>query len=104
MTDKFGLEKQVGTKIISVLSKNIRIESAIIFGSRAKGTYNNGSDIDIALKGNQLNLTDITKLLIELDDFFLPYKFDLIIYNKIEELALRAHIDTYGKCLYEQND
>lgn len=56
-----------------------KIDDAVLFGSRAKGTYSNGSDIDIALKGGNILLNDRLDLSNTLEELLLPFKFDLII-------------------------
>ncbi len=73
-----------------------KIEDAVLFGSRAKGTYSNGSDIDIALKGGNILLNDMLDLSNALEELLLPYKFDLIIYDRITESALIDHINRVG--------
>jgi predicted nucleotidyltransferase len=49
----------------------------VLYGSRAKGNYRPGSDIDLTLLGESLNLTELQKIELELDDLMLPYKIDL---------------------------
>lgn len=71
-----------------------------IYGSRAKGNYKNGSDIDLTLKGNHLNLSLLNQIANELDDLMLPYTFDLSIYSHISNEALIEHIDRVGKLFY----
>jgi len=89
---RFGLtEKQIGQ--ITALLGNAEVSKAIIFGSRAKGCYRNNSDIDIAVWGSNIN---IGRLLAELDELPMPYKFDVIDYEKITDDALRNHIDSVG--------
>ena len=44
---KFGLKEKTITDIQSVFATVPEIEKAIIYGSRAKGNFKNGSDIDI---------------------------------------------------------
>ncbi len=73
-----------------------KIEDAVLFGSRAKGTYSNGSDIDIALKGGNMLLNDMLDLSNALEELLLPYKFDLILYDRITESALIDHINRVG--------
>ena len=90
-----GLSQQTMAAFLSVLYHHPKVEEVILFGSRAKGTYKPGSDIDLALKGD-LQLQDITLLLNRIDDLNLPYTFDLIIYNRIKEPALREHIQRVG--------
>ncbi len=64
------------------------------------GTYHNGSDIDIVLKGDLLDdekLRDIESLL---DAMMLPYYLDVSLYSDIDDADLKRHIDTEGKTMY----
>jgi predicted nucleotidyltransferase len=79
------------------------VEKAVIYGSRAKGNFKPSSDIDIALKGNGLNLRLLSRIILKLDDLLLPYKFDLSIYNHIANAELLAHIDRVGQTLWDVN-
>lgn len=96
LKQKTGLLQTELKEILSVFGSHNRISKVILFGSRAKGTHSNGSDIDLAIKGNNLTINDILDISIELDDLSLPYKFDLIIYDRITEPALKEHIDSVG--------
>ena len=91
-----GLSKNDLESIVRIIKKNPKIEDAVLFGSRAKGTFSDGSDIDIALKGKEILLNDVLDLSIELEELYLPYKFDLIIYDRIKEEALKDHINRVG--------
>jgi predicted nucleotidyltransferase len=44
---KFGLQETTIEKICSVLASHPQIEKTLLYGSRAKGNYKNGSDIDL---------------------------------------------------------
>ena len=101
---KYGLTKDSTRAIISVLSENQRIDKVILFGSRAKGENESGSDIDLALLGEKLNLDDILNARIELDEILFPYKTDLVIYERIKEKELKEHIDRVGIVLYERGN
>ena len=46
----FGLQDSDIKSIVKILLKNPLINEAYIFGSRAKGNFKKGSDVDIALK------------------------------------------------------
>lgn len=97
----FGLSKTDCLYIKEALRHYPEIEQAIIFGSRAKGNYKAGSDVDIALKGTVITDNIVYKLSDELEEQLpLPYFFDLIIYNSITNLELRQHIDRVGKEIY----
>lgn len=92
----YGIKPDVWHQILGALHSNAAIESVILFGSRAKGTARNGSDIDLCLKGKQLSHSDIIDLLVKLDELDLPWKIDLIGYERINEPALLEHIDRVG--------
>jgi predicted nucleotidyltransferase len=100
---KYGLSEFDLNNIISVLKKNSKIQRAILFGSRAKGNFHAGSDIDIALDGEDLKLDDVLNLSIELDNLTLAYKFDLIIFKRILEEKLIEHINRVGIDLFSKN-
>lgn len=100
---KFGLSENIINEIIFVLSKYNKIECALIFGSRAKGNFSNGSDIDIAVKANLLSFDEFISIQTELDQLELIYKIDFIDYDKINEPALKEHIDRVGEIFYEKN-
>ena len=98
----YGLDDELLTRITAILANNDRLEAALLFGSRAKGTFRPGSDVDIALKGRALTVKDTIQIGIELDDLETPYRFDLTIYHRITEPALRDHIDRVGQVLYQR--
>lgn len=98
-----GLRKEDIENIISILKKEDGIESAYLFGSRAKGDYKNGSDVDIALKGMQLDhniINHISYLLNE--ETPMPYRFDVINYDKIKNTELISHIDRKGQLIFSR--
>lgn len=96
----FGLQKKDLNEIIRILTTCKKVKSILLFGSRAKGNFSPGSDIDIALKGNALELNDIIEMKVQLDQTSLPYKIDLIIYDRITEPMLKNHIDRVGIQIY----
>jgi len=78
------------------------IEEAILFGSRAKGTFNEGSDIDIALKGEKLDMRLLRKVELNIEDLGLPYHIDLINFRQTLEPALIEHINRVGIRIYKK--
>ncbi len=99
---KFGLLQKDIDSLISLLRTNHKIDKIILFGSRAKGNFNPGSDIDIAIKGQLLKLEDILESKVKIENLSLPYKVDLIIYDSINEQDLISHIDRVGISLFER--
>ncbi len=96
----YGLKSTILAQIKEVISKYKEVDEAILYGSRAKGNYENGSDIDLTLKGKELNLTILNKIDLELDDLLLPYTFDLSVFHHIDNPDLVDHIKRVGKVIY----
>jgi predicted nucleotidyltransferase len=97
-----GLSAQTVERIVTVLAHYPEIEKAVLYGSRAKGNYRNGSDIDLTLFGDGLNFSLLTRLDNELDDLLLPYKFDISVFADLTHPDLIDHIRRVGVALYEK--
>ena len=90
-------------KINGVLSRYPSIEQAILYGSRAKGMFRNGSDIDLTLKGDNITHRELAHIENELDDLLLPYKIDLSLFRQIDNHNLIEHIERVGVVFYSVN-
>jgi predicted nucleotidyltransferase len=99
---KYGLKDNVIEKICHVFGKFPEIEKAVLYGSRAKGNFRNGSDIDLTLFGDDLNLKKLYKIMDELDDLLLPYSFDLSIHSLIDDEEVLEHIQRVGVVFYQK--
>ncbi len=103
MEEKFGLSKKIIEDLRYIFSKYEEIESAKIFGSRARGDFKKQSDIDIALFGDRLDYKINTKIFYEIEELYLPYKIDLINFNsigksdKIRDSILKEGVEIYAK-------
>jgi len=94
----FGLLQRDIDNIITCISKLKEIEKVVVFGSRAKGNYKKGSDVDLAVMGEKVNRETIIKLSEDLNEVYpLPYFFDVLDYEEIDNEDLKNHIDTEGK-------
>ena len=83
----FGLDTDTLRNIESCLAKLPQIEKVLLYGSRAKGNYKNGSDIDLTLIGKNLSSSNsIYPLKEELEKLYLPYTFDISILSKLDKL------------------
>jgi predicted nucleotidyltransferase len=97
MKNKFGLLESDLFSILGELSKHDNVELAILFGSRAKGNFKHGSDVDLALKGKTLDFETVSKISYFLnEETTMPYKFDVVNYHSIQEPELIHHIDRVG--------
>ncbi len=100
--ETFGLKETTIQKIHSIFIKYLAIEKVILYGSRAKGNYKNGSDIDLTLIGDSLTYKLISDIENDLDELYLPYTFDISIYKFIKNDKLTNHINRVGKVFYER--
>jgi len=99
----YGLIERDMKYILEAVSKYPEIEEVIIFGSRAIGNYKKGSDVDIALKGQEINRKTVIRLSNDLNEEYpLPYFFDVLNYNEITNEELKEHIDNIGKVIYKK--
>lgn len=99
---KFGLEQHIIDNLITIFEENPNVDKALVFGSRAKGNYRPDSDIDIAIKGQDLNTDDIIAMSVAFEEKGITHKIDLINYHTIKEPDLIDHIDRVGIELYSR--
>lgn len=96
-----GLSETELSTLREVFVKFDAIEEVTLFGSRALGTHKKASDIDLAIKGKNIDLDTLAKLKYILEEETnLPYFFDVVIYDKISDDALKKAIDEGGVVLY----
>ena len=94
MTD--GLKDIHREAIIARIAANDHVERAVLFGSRATGTNTITSDVDIALFGNRLTLTDLARLAAALDEIPMAQSIDLVLHGLIRSRKLENHIRKLG--------
>ncbi|MFH1428605.1 MAG: nucleotidyltransferase domain-containing protein [Candidatus Margulisiibacteriota bacterium] len=99
---RYGLKEEQMENINSIFSKYTQIEKAVLYGSRAKGNYKKGSDVDVTLFGDGLSLTVLNKICLDIDDLLLPYTFDISIYKQINNPDLRDHIKRVGVVFFDK--
>jgi predicted nucleotidyltransferase len=98
---KFGLSDTVINELQDVFRHYANIEKVLIFGSRSKGNFREGSDIDLAVIGKGVDYNQLLSILCEIDNLELLYSVDLIDYNKKKGTPIGDHIDRVGKIFYE---
>ncbi len=99
---KYGLKDAVVAQIQAVLAQYPPVEKAILYGSRAKGNYKPGSDIDLTLLGGEdLTLHVLYRIMDAIDDLLLPYTFDLSIFRHISDPDVVGQIERVGVVFYE---
>lgn len=102
MNNRFGITERSYNFIVSFLKTKPQIDAVILFGSRAKGNYKKGSDIDLAIKGEKCS----PELAIDIESFIneeipVPYTVDVVDYNSLKKKELKEHIDRVGVLFYQ---
>ncbi len=103
MENPFGLQNGDMAYIVSVVGEFAEIEKVVVFGSRAKGTHKKGSDIDLAIFGNDVSFSTLARLHYRLEEEGpLPYFFDIVDYTHSDHQELKAHIERVGKIIFDR--
>lgn len=102
MTD--GLKERHRRAVIDIIAANARVERAVLFGSRATGTFRPASDVDLALFGDRLLMSDQVNLTAAIDDLTIPQRVHLLLHGMIDNIALRNQIETHGVEWYRRRD
>ena len=98
---KFGLSDTVIEELQDIFKRHVNIKKVLIFGSRSKGNYRAGSDIDLAVIGDNLDYNQILDIICEIEDLELLYSVDLLDYQKKKGTPIGDHIDRVGQIFYE---
>lgn len=98
----FGLDANTLDLISKVFMAYPDIEKVLVYGSRAKGSYRKGSDIDLALFGVNLTHEQLSQIKSALDDLNTPYLFDVVLFSSITSADLIEHIGRVGQIFYEK--
>ncbi len=97
-----GLNFKTQQLLNSIFLKYPQIDEIILYGSRAKGNFKVGSDIDLTIKSSSMNLSDLLKIEDDIDNLLLPYKVDLSLMHLIDNDELIKHIERVGIQIYKK--
>ena len=98
-----GLDKETLKEIHRILYSFPKVKEAVLFGSRAKGCPKKGSDIDIAIIGEIINLDYISTILAIFEASLIPFMIDLVDFRGIKNAGLRSHIERVGITIYRRD-
>jgi len=99
----FGLKEKHINAINACFALYPQIEQVLVYGSRAKGNYRDGSDIDLTIVGN-LDFSSLLHLEKQLDNLLLPYKIDLSLHDNIRARANEVVAIVYMQGYCRQKD
>jgi predicted nucleotidyltransferase len=94
-----GLSEETLAMIRTTLQAFPTVRRALLLGSRAKGDFHAGSDIDMALEGaSTLVALDVSA---ELNEYLpLPYFFDVVALDDVANTPLGEYIERVGTVIF----
>jgi predicted nucleotidyltransferase len=100
---KYGLSDYTLQTMETLFKKYPAIRAVTLYGSRAKGNFRPGSDIDITLHTDEtFTYKDLGQLHDQFDESDMPYFVDVSIYDKLNNPDLKTHIQRIGQPLYQR--
>ncbi|MBD9360378.1 nucleotidyltransferase domain-containing protein [Methylomonas fluvii] len=97
-----GLTPDQLALLVRVFQQHPQIDCVKLYGSRAKGTFQPRSDVDLVAFGDGIDRFLLADILLDLEDSALPYQVDLQNYHELKNRALIDHIDRVGVVLYQR--
>lgn len=85
-----------------VFAKYPEVHRVLIFGSRAKGNYREGSDIDLAVEGENIDRHLLMHIQADIQDLGLLYGVDLLDLNKYKDEPIGEHVRRVGLPFYHR--
>jgi predicted nucleotidyltransferase len=98
---KFGLSEKLLKSMEDIFKLKPQVERVLIYGSRAKGNYSKGSDIDITIVAPEMNFSEYLRLYSMLEDLEIPYRLDVTKYEMLED-NIKEHIRRVGQEIYNR--
>jgi predicted nucleotidyltransferase len=101
--NNFGLSEKGLKYMNDLFSRYSEIEKVIIYGSRATGHFQNGSDVDLVLMGDKIPKKVVSHIhfLLEEESPTLLYH-DVLHFDSLKNEKLKNEIEEKGKVLYEK--
>jgi predicted nucleotidyltransferase len=96
-----GIPEQTQQRLLQCLTTQPQLRAVWLFGSRAMGRHQRGSDIDLCLEGQQLCHTDHLMLMAAVDNLLLPWRVDLVLRHHLPA-ELESHVQRVGRCLWRK--
>jgi predicted nucleotidyltransferase len=97
-----GIPERSAQQLLDLLTAQPQLEVIWLFGSRAMGRYQPGSDIDLCLDAPLLSHASRLSLLAAIDDLLLPWRVDLLLLHQLDAEVL-AHVQRVGRCIWKRH-
>lgn len=99
-----GIDPSDSERLFDVFAHHPKVKQVVLYGSRAKGNYRAGSDIDLSILDSDLSFDELLRIQTEIDELLMPYIVDLSRFERIENEALQEHIRRVGIVVYRRSE
>ncbi len=99
----FGLSQATMQKLVHIFSTQQKVQRVVIYGSRAKGNYREGSDIDLVLDAPDISFLEKLNLNTAISESNIPYLVDLSVLHELKHPGLLDHIERIGQVFYSRS-
>jgi len=96
----FGISLKNKKILENIFKQHLKNATVIIYGSRVKNTYTNISDVDLVIKNSTINRHQLANLIDDIDESDFPHLCDIQIFEDINNLKLKQHINRLGAIFY----
>lgn len=100
--NNFGLSNRDMASIFTILRNYSEVRTVLIFGSRAKGSFKSGSDIDLAIMDENVSEETLIRIQSSFKESSLPYFVDILNFQALQHTDLKDHITRVGVPFYER--
>jgi uncharacterized protein len=98
----YGVDADLLARAVDTLAAQPKVRKVVLFGSRARGDYSPGSDIDLAVSAPGLGFDEFLDLRASLSGLPLVFKMDLVHLEALpSDAPIAGKICHDGVVLYE---
>jgi proline iminopeptidase len=100
----FGLSERIREDLQRVFARYPEVQRVLIFGSRAKGCEQPGSDIDLAVVAPALSEAEFARVWAAIDALPLIFKVDLLHWDRLHDDRLKQKIQAEGRVFFVRKE
>ena len=99
---QYGVSQSIWRQILKTCFSFPDVKRVILYGSRATGSYRQGSDIDLAIDAPLMTDREFAQLWNAVDDLPIVFSMDVVHLQKLQNEALLQPIHNNGVSLQEE--